>query len=1106
MSVEQSQRGADRTAWWYQASFLRERLPVPSPLPPLQWTQEQEKRAIHRLERWRRVFGSDDDLYKTWLEYVSLSEQDLLFLFAEPPEELQQRLSDMPDWLETFSAAFDHQVRNSDAFLEPLLLREESQPKKGGARLLLTLVEPLLRLACEQLTSDIQVLEQRSAVSIVEAEGVVFSLLPSLLAQLQNMLGRTLILEFHLARLQGRFPEASDLQEGLRAYAHSLSRRETSLAFFSEYPVLARQTTICIEQWRESNREMFTHLYKDWPALCDLFCSGHHPGALQGIQPQVGNAHREGRSVQILSFASGFRLVYKPRSLAIDQHFQEVLQWLNVRGQNPAWRVLRVLPAEDHGWMEYIEPQECASHEEVERFYLRQGAHLALLYALEAVDCHFENIVAAGEYPVLVDLESLLHARTESLLRAFSPSDQLAREHMASSVLRTLLLPTWLYGEENEEGVEIGGLGGAPGQRLPQHLFHAYKLDDETLQFMRQQATLPGGQNRPRLHGEEVNSIAYLSQIIEGFTNTYRLLLSLRREFLAKDGPLARFASDTVRVILRPTALYSRVLQESFHPYLLHDALDRERMFNLLWLDVQTRPQMKILILSEQNDLLRGDIPLFTTSVASCDLWTSSGECFSQFFARSGFESVQQRWHHLSERDLQRQLWFIRASFASVMVEEDGRQVAAASEIEEASWLVPLLTSAEIREDVLTAACRVGDRLCDLAMHTQKKASWLGLTQVQEKHWTIAAADLNLYHGLPGIVLALAYLGKLTRISRYTDIARAGYAALREWLTQGASEELRTIGFFSGWGGVIATLTHLAVLWKESDLLHEALTIVARLPPLIDQDERLDITRGSAGCLAGLLCLAKVAPHPLIDEVLLQCGERLVARAVRMPAGVGWKTIEGTAPLAGFAHGATGFAWALLKLSQHTRPPRFQQVAREALAYERSLFSPEHGGWRDGGGGRFPERGQEAYSPATWCHGASGIGLARLDTLEILHDEVIEAEIRAAFDITLAKGNCGNHSLCHGDLGNLEFLSRAQSHLSDRRRLALYELARASVLEAGSRSGWLCGTPQHVETPGLMVGLAGICLQLLRLAEPACVPSFLTMDAPVENDLNEYRK
>jgi lantibiotic modifying enzyme len=46
------------------------------------------------------------------------------------------------------------------------------------------------------------------------------------------------------------------------------------------------------------------------------------------------------------------------------------------------------------------------------------------------------------------------------------------------------------------------------------------------------------------------------------------------------------------------------------------------------------------------------------------------------------------------------------------------------------------------------------------------------------------------------------------------------------------------------------------------------------------------------------------------------------------------------------------------------------------------------------------------------------------------------------------------------------------------------------------RHGPLCATPGGVETPGLMLGLAGIGYGLLRLADPDRVPSVLALEAP----------
>src|ERR671915_222589 len=99
-----------------------------------------------------------------------------------------------------------------------------------------------------------------------------------------------------------------------------------------------------------------------------------------------------------------------------------------------------------------------------------------------------------------------------------------------------------------------------------------------------------------------------------------------------------------------------------------------------------------------------------------------------------------------------------------------------------------------------------------------------------------------------------------------------------------------------------------------------------------------------------------------------------------MKHGIGWNN-EGaiTRPLTGFSHGTAGIAWALLELAALTGEEHFRKAALDAIAYERDLFSPEAGNW--------PHLGDD-NNPfwVTWCHGAPGIGLARLCSLRHLDD------------------------------------------------------------------------------------------------------------------------
>src|SRR5262249_51144126 len=170
----------------------------------------------------------------------------------------------------------------------------------------------------------------------------------------------------------------------------------------------------------------------------------------------------------------------------------------------------------------------------------------------------------------------------------------------------------------------------------------------------------------------------------------------------------------------------------------------------------------------------------------------------------------------------------------------------------------------------------------------------------------------------------------------------------------------------------------------------------------------LDVIGGSAGCIAGLLCLDACAPSPSLRRIAAECGDHLIARARSMPHGVGWApTFPSAGPLTGFSHGVAGISWVLLELATQTGEGRFRVPALGGIAYERSLFSPEARNWPDLRLSEAAARGTRA-EPAgfgvSWCHGAPGIGLARLRCLPHLEDPLLLAEIEAATATTLAGG------------------------------------------------------------------------------------------------------
>lgn len=542
----------------------------------------------------------------------------------------------------------------AQAFSAPYAYNSDNLPplealKGQEISLFLYVIEPLIGQGCNRLHQGINNLKQNYSSLPFDLQTITDILLVNLLENLLTMSSRTIALEVQVARLQNRL-QGDTPQQRFYSFFQQLRQPEKLVSLLEEYPVLARQLIICIEQWVTVSLEFLQHLCQDWENIKTTFSSDKNPGNLVAIQAGAGDTHKGGHSVIVAYFSSGFKLVYKPRSLAIDVHFQEILTWINQKGYKAPFKTVKILNCNSHGWVEFIAPQTCTCEEEIRRFYERQGGYLALLYALEAIDFHYENLIAAGEHPVLIDLECLFHPRISE--PDSNKLELLVNNIFNRSVLRIGLLPQRIWSNSDYDGIDLSGLGAKQGQLLPSRALSWAGIGTDDMHLAREQIRMSAKNHRPTLNGAEVNVLDYAQAISTGFTQVYQLLLHNRDDLLAEDGLLTCFEKQEVRVLLRPTRLYASLLAESFHPDLLRDALKRDQFFDRLWLGVEPKPDVAQVIRAECEDLWQGDVPMFTTRPYSRDLFTSSGKQIANFFDESGMTLARNRLQQLSKNDL----------------------------------------------------------------------------------------------------------------------------------------------------------------------------------------------------------------------------------------------------------------------------------------------------------------------------------------------------------------------------------------------------------------------------------------------------------------------
>jgi len=168
----------------------------------------------------------------------------------------------------------------------------------------------------------------------------------------------------------------------------------------------------------------------------------------------------------------------------------------------------------------------------------------------------------------------------------------------------------------------------------------------------------------------------------------------------------------------------------------------------------------------------------------------------------------------------------------------------------------------------------------------------------------------------------------------------------------------------------------------------------------------------------------------------------------------------------------------------------------EAFRVERPWHRAETG-WYGASAHTWAEQATVARSV---CTGAAGIGIARIAGYLVTGGVDLLAEAAAAIDVIRRvplAADGPDASLCHGAAGEIELLISAWSALAEPAHLEAARRLGAVMIETAQARGWYAsGIGDFGSSPGLLLGLAGTGLSLMRLQEPglvtnAVVPSLM---------------
>ncbi len=926
-------------------------------------------------------------------------------------------------------------------------------------------------------------------------------LAPAAWAQLEQQLARrlsqasepTLVLEFSIFRALRRSPierlvrlaTQPDCRELHAAFA-GRPRAARLSALVRDYPALARAWAQLVGDWVEATAELVLRLDADAGEVARLvgLGAGELP-RIEAVSADLSDLHRGGRTVCRLRCASGHEVIYKPRNIDVEARWTSLLRWLGERGAPVELVGLRVLPRADYGWVEVAQARPCASASELPEFYRRAGALLCLVYLLAGNDCHRENLIACGDHPVLVDVETLMHPGTPLEPEAGDDAHAVLARRLAHSVLGTALLPHWSPNPAGG-GHDSGGIGpgGALKTDIEARVLERAHTDEARLVTRR--ITLAPALNVPRAQGELAVVDRYVDAIVAGFTAMARFVVEAREALLA--GPIAAFADVRVRVLMRATAYYERVRARSLRPEAMRSGAARS-----VAIDALVRPLLRAeeaghedagawgMVEEERRALERLDVPRFELRADEpATAWRGA-------WSRSGLQLARQRILGLDLAEIQRQVDLIRASF-------DAREAVVAPASRVAGERATL--GREACDDELRAAVQqLVARTTELATRGHDDtASWITLEVVESSlAYKLRPMGPGLYNGTAGVGLLLAAAAAITGDSEARGLALAAVRSLRASVAH-RDEPLApgtALGGVMGVPSAAYALAWMGRLLDDEALLDDAARILRRIDDAaIAADRSFDLAGGAAGAIMVLLAVHRMRPADDLVARARACGEHLLRHRSAAPAS--WATPSGI-HLAGLAHGASGIACALERLGAATGDPRFREAAHAALGYERSLFHADAGNWRDI---RPDVPGPGPSFMTSWCNGACGIGMTRLELRAAPRG--LE-ELDAAIATTTREAFGGLDHFCCGNSGRADFLLEAGRRLGRPQPVHTSRRILTRMLDRMRERGTLAlsrHSHRGSEHPGLFRGLGGIAWLCLRHLAPEHLPAVGTLDGP----------
>lgn len=877
--------------------------------------------------------------------------------------------------------------------------------------------------------------------------------------QLQAICMRTLIAEMHIYKSNGKL-QGDNKREEYKFFCTSIiSKIENIKQLMERYPVLCRCVEERIAYSVNFYKEIIDNFKKDKITIAEKIIKTEKDIYITAIKSKYSDVHKCGRQVVKIQINDKDEILYKPHAMENEKKFGELLEWLS-NGLEMEQLKYSFLSYKDHSWCSIVKYKDCQSKKEMSRYYQRLGMQLFLAYFLGTHDLHCENIIASGEYPVLIDLETLINI---SYIENRETVEAEMSYRLAHSVLCTGLLPVYTW-NKGGKGIDTSGMSGGAGERYPFKIPFIVESETSEMHIVYDYPKAKSNQNLARLRGRLCNPIEYEEELIEGFVEAYRYVLTNLKEFREKIESLECLKS---RFLAMHTQRYSMALSSSYHPSLLQDGAERELFLMSMW---KGREECeRELVENEILSLLQGDIPYYEYYLNSKNLYSGMGADMGERLAKKPITTLLEKIDDLSETDMNIQQNFIRIAL-ELMPENRKKCENKAYYVKDN---ICTTVSENYKNIVDTSVMQLVKRIFNEAIwnRDRNEVNWYQIKLSSEKNmtWDLGTMDMYLYSGLAGMLLLFYDMKFRIEKQKSEEI----YGVLRKMLFLYTDQCVQSVdnvqskktGAYEGESSII--FAYLILYEKSQDLeyLEYAKKHAKVVGQLLDKDERYDMLSGNAGAAYVFLKLYDCTENKYYLEQAEHAIGILLQHAERQERGIGWRITRELPPMSGMAHGNAGILMPVIRLWKETGKKEYEELAEEIWEYENSLYDQRIENWHDV---RSEDIKKEECGAVAWCHGAGGVLISRLYCNELVNDEKwkkrLENDIHRAYKKLKHYWKRDSWSLCHGICGNLWILEKCERNCSSKWKEYMADFKML---------------PQELVNPGLMNGYGGCIFYLI---------------------------